>query len=138
VQRNKVKKIVNVVELWHAIDRTAILSEIAKRRPGAAVLLQVNFTGEDTKSGAEPDEVSRLVIEGQELGLNVRGLMAMGPTDTSIDPRPVFHRCRAAVDDLNLDVCSMGMSGDYESAVEEGSTMVRIGSAIFGSREMHL
>ncbi|NNC40252.1 MAG: YggS family pyridoxal phosphate-dependent enzyme [Acidimicrobiia bacterium] len=134
VQRNKVKKIVGVVHLWHSIDRVALLEQIASRQPGAAVLIQVNFTGEDTKSGAAPDEVAALVDAGLGLGLDVGGLMTMGFTDTSLDPRPVFARCRAAVDAHGLEICSMGMSGDFELAIAEGSTMVRVGSAIFGPR----
>ncbi|MFW2380813.1 MAG: YggS family pyridoxal phosphate-dependent enzyme [Acidimicrobiales bacterium] len=134
VQRNKVKKIAATVHLWHSVDREAVLAEIAKRRPGSSVLIQVNFTGEDTKSGIVPAEIARMVESGFSVGLDVRGLMTMGFTDTTRDPRPVFAECRASVDSLGLDVCSMGMSGDFEVAIAEGSTMVRIGSAIFGPR----
>ncbi len=135
VQRNKVKKIASLVTLWHSVDRPELLAEIAKRTDGvAAVLLQVNFTGEDTKSGVSPDQVDALVQAGHDVGVDVRGLMAMGPTDPSVDPRPTFAACRAAVDRLELAECSIGMSGDFELAIREGSTMVRIGSAIFGPR----
>ncbi len=134
VQRNKVKKIADVVNLWHAIDRVSILNEIGKRQPGSAVLIQVNFTGEDTKAGVEPGGIGELIEAGNEAGVDVRGLMTMGPTDTTKDPRPVFARCRAAVDAHGLTVCSMGMSGDFEIAIEEGATVVRVGSAIFGPR----
>ncbi len=134
VQRNKVKRIAAIVELWHSVDRISVLEEIAKRRPGASVLIQVNFTGEDTKSGVSPFEIGPLVESGVACGLDVQGLMTMGFTDTHLDPRPVFARCREAVDAHGLQVCSMGMSGDFELAIAEGSTMVRIGSAIFGPR----
>jgi pyridoxal phosphate enzyme (YggS family) len=134
VQRNKVKKIAAIVELWHSVDRISILEEIAKRQPGASVLIQVNFTGEDTKSGIAPSEIDSLVDFGVACGLDIQGLMTMGFTDTRLDPRPVFARCRAAVDTHRLQVCSMGMSGDFEMAISEGSNMVRIGSAIFGPR----
>ncbi len=134
VQRNKVKRIAGVVHLWHSVDRLSLVEEIAKRAPGSALLLQVNFTGEDTKSGADPGGVAALADAAASLNLQVKGLMAMGPTDTSIDPRPTFARCRAMVDELGLVECSTGMSGDFERAIEEGSTMVRIGSAIFGQR----
>ncbi len=134
VQRNKVKRIADVVHLWHSIDRDVLLNEIAKRQPGASVLIQVNFTGEDTKSGVGPGEIATLVAKGRDLGLDVQGLMTMGFTDLTLDPRPVFARCRAAVDAHGLHVCSMGMSGDFEVAIAEGSTMVRVGSAIFGPR----
>lgn len=135
VQRNKVRKIASVVTLWHSVDRPELLSEISKRTERTAgVLLQVNFTGEDTKSGISPDQLDSLLEHGQQLGLDVRGLMAMGPTDSRIDPRPTFAACRAAVDRLGLVECSIGMSADFELAIQEGSTMVRIGSAIFGPR----
>ena len=134
VQRNKVKRIASVVHLWHSVDRESLLTEISNRAPGSAVLLQVNFTGEDSKSGAEPAQLGALLDAAAGLDLDVQGLMTMGPTDTSIDPRPTFERCRAAVDHHGLRHCSMGMSGDFETAIAEGSTMVRIGSAIFGER----
>jgi uncharacterized pyridoxal phosphate-containing UPF0001 family protein len=60
--------------------------------------------------------------------------MTMGPTDPGLDPRPAFAACRALADRLDLPICSMGMSGDFEAAIGEGSTMVRIGTAIFGPR----
>lgn len=134
VQRNKVKKIAHVVHLWHAIDRIPVLNEIGKRQPGSAVLIQVNFTGEDTKSGVDPGGIPELIDAAAAAGVEVRGLMTMGHTDTTQDPRPVFAECRAAVDAHGLTVCSMGMSGDFEIAVEQGATMVRVGSAIFGPR----
>jgi pyridoxal phosphate enzyme (YggS family) len=134
VQRNKIKRIAAIVDLWHSVDRIAVLEEIAKRRPGASVLIQVNFTGEDTKSGVAPSEIGSLVDSGVACGLDVQGLMTMGFTDIGVDPRPVFARCRAAVDEHGLQVCSMGMSGDFELAIAEGSTVVRVGSAIFGPR----
>lgn len=135
VQRNKVRKIASIVTLWHSVDRPELLTEIAKRTDGTPnVLLQVNFTEEDSKSGSSPDQLDSLLDHAREVGVEVRGLMAMGPTDTSVDPRPTFAACRAAVDRLGLAECSIGMSGDFELAIQEGSTMVRIGSAIFGPR----
>jgi uncharacterized pyridoxal phosphate-containing UPF0001 family protein len=67
-------------------------------------------------------------------GLVVRGLMAVGPTDRTVDPRPSFGALRSLVDQLGLEVCSMGMSADLDSAIREGSTMVRVGTALFGPR----
>lgn len=134
VQRNKVKKMVDHVALWHTIDRSALVAELANRAPAAAVLVQVNTTGEDAKSGVAPGGVAALVAEARERGLEVRGLMTMGPTDASVDPRPAFALCRRLADEAGLADCSMGMSGDFEAAVEEGATIVRIGSGIFGPR----
>lgn len=134
VQRNKVKKMVEHVALWHTLDRSKLVVELAHRAPGAPVLVQVNTTGEDAKSGVAPRGVAALVGEARDHGLDVRGLMTMGPTDTSLDPRPAFALCRRLADDAGLAECSMGMSGDFEAAVEEGATIVRIGSGIFGPR----
>ncbi len=134
VQRNKVRRIATVVTLWHTIDRTTLIDELAKRAPGAELLLQVNLTGEASKSGCDTADLAMLVEHANRCGLGVRGLMTMGPTDTSIDPAPVFARCRELADQFGLEHCSMGMSGDFETAVVHGSTMVRVGTAIFGPR----
>lgn len=135
VQRNKVKKLVDVVSLWQTVDRVDLGTEIAKRAPGAAILVQVNTTGEDQKAGVAPGNVDRLVEDMQELGLNVRGLMTVGPTDRSADPRPAFALLRDLGSKNGLSELSMGMSGDIEAAISEGSTMIRVGTALFGPRD---
>ena len=135
VQRNKVKKIARYVSLWHTVDRADLAAEIGKRAPNAEVLLQVNTTGEASKSGCEPAEVSTLADVAKSHGLRVLGLMTMGPTDSAQDPRPAFVMCKELADDLGLKHCSMGMSGDFATALEEGATLVRVGTAIFGPRE---
>jgi PLP dependent protein len=134
LQRNKVRKVVDVVSTWQSVDRHELGEEIARRRLGATVLVQVNTTGEPAKGGCRPDEAAGLVADLAERGLDVRGLMAVGPTDPGIDPRPAFAALRSLVDRLGLEVCSMGMSGDLEAAVAEGSTMIRVGTALFGPR----
>ncbi len=133
LQRNKVRRIAGSVALWQSVDRVELLDEIAKRSPGAEVLIQVNTTGEPQKSGCDPTLVDSLVDHGNDVGLVVKGLMTVGPTP-GVDPRPAFASLRSDVDRLGLSVCSMGMSGDLEAAVAEGSTMVRIGTALFGAR----
>lgn len=135
LQRNKVKQVAERVSLWQSVDRLALGHEIAKRRPGASVLVQVNTTGEPAKSGCDPAEVASLVEAFSAGGLDVQGLMAVGPSDRTVDPRPAFAALRSLVDQLGLEVCSMGMSGDLEAAVTEGTTMVRVGTALFGSRD---
>lgn len=135
VQRGKVKRIAPLVALWQSVDRPELGTEIARRRPGAPVLVQVNATGEGTKSGCTPAEAPALVATLVDLGLQVRGLMAIGPTDPGVDARPAFAALRSLVDRLGLEVCSMGMSGDLEAAVAEGTTMVRVGTALFGARD---
>jgi len=132
LQRNKVRAVAPFVALWQSIDRTDLAAEVARRAPGASVLVQVNVTGEPQKGGCAPDDVRELVDACEAHGCRVRGLMTVPPAHG--DPRPVFARLRRMTDDLGLEGCSMGMSGDYEAAIAEGATMVRVGSAIFGPR----
>ena len=135
LQTNKVRQLVNIVSLWCTIDRHSILTEVAKRDPGARVLIQVNATGEPQKGGCDPSEVAALVDQAGEAGLVVEGLMTLGPTgQPPTAARRPFEIVRALVDEHALNICSMGMSGDIEIAVECGSTQVRLGSALFGPR----
>ena len=137
LQSNKIKQLVGIVDVWQSIDRLALLTEIAKRtsRSGTQVLLQVNVTGEGDKGGCTPAQVGELSRAARDLGLEVLGLMAVGPTNEDpIVTRSAFRMLRTLVDEHGLQQCSMGMTGDLEIAVEEGSTMVRVGSALFGNR----
>lgn len=137
LQRNKVKKLAGHVWLWQTIDRAVLVDEVAKRDPGARILVQVNTTDEAQKSGCHPSEAAALVERGRELGLDVLGLMTIGPTGaagTAGDPRPAFELLRDLAEACEVKELSMGMSADYELAVAEGATMVRIGSAVFGPR----
>ena len=135
LQSNKVRQLVDLVDRWCTIDRSSIANEIAKRAPGAEVLLQVNATGEENKGGCRPDDVVALQRRCTELGLVVAGLLTIGPTGLSAeDAAPGFRLVRSLVDDLGLAVCSMGMTADLDVAVACGSTNVRIGSLLFGAR----
>jgi pyridoxal phosphate enzyme (YggS family) len=135
LQSNKVSQIAHLVTRWSSIDRSSILAEVAKRAPAAHILLQVNATGEDGKGGCRPGDVAALLDMAGDAGLVVDGLMTVGPTgQPAAAARPAFELVRSLVDDHGLSVCSMGMSGDLEVAVESGSTEVRVGSALFGPR----
>jgi pyridoxal phosphate enzyme (YggS family) len=137
LQSNKIKQLAGIVDVWQSVDRLALLTEIAKRSPrsGAEVLIQVNATGEDGKGGCAPAEVGELVHSALDLGLSVIGLMTVGPTQQDpVMTRLAFRLLRTLVDEHELRHCSMGMTGDLEIAIEEGSTMVRVGSALFGNR----
>jgi len=134
VQRNQVRKIADFVSLWQAVDRVAAAQEIARRAPGAAVLVQVNISGEPQKHGAAEREIPALVDDLGRLGLDVRGLMAIGPTGPPETARPGFKSLVALADRLALPVRSMGMTDDLEVAVQEGTTMLRIGRGLFGPR----
>jgi pyridoxal phosphate enzyme (YggS family) len=132
LQRNKVRLVAPVVALWESVDREEIAAEIGRRAPGAGVLVQVNVTGEPQKGGCAPNAVRALVDACATYGCRVDGLMTV--PEAAGDPRPAFARLRTMADDLGLRECSMGMSGDFEVAIAEGATMVRVGSAIFGPR----
>lgn len=135
LQRNKVRQLVDIVDVWCSLDRWSAIDEVAKRAPGARVMIQVDTTGDPGKGGCDVGETAALVDRATERGLIVRGLMTVGPTGGDSEAaRPGFRRVRALVDELGLDECSMGMSGDLVVAVEEGSTEVRVGTALFGPR----
>lgn len=151
VQRNKVKYMAPFVSLVEGVDSLRLLKEIDKR--GAQhnrvidCLLQVHIARESTKFGFDEDELRDLLREGSpwELGhVRIRGLMGMATfTDDMDRVRAEFRGLKALYDALRaekegMDILSMGMSGDYRVAVEEGSTMVRIGSSIFGPRSCQL
>jgi pyridoxal phosphate enzyme (YggS family) len=135
LQRNKVRQLVGIVDVWCSLDRASVIDEVAKRAPRSRVLIQVDTTGDPGKGGCDVGETAALVDRAIEHGLDVRGLMTVGPTEGDSEAaRPGFRRVRALVDQLGLAECSMGMSGDLFVAVEEGSTEVRVGTALFGSR----
>lgn len=135
LQSNKVRQLAGLVDRWCTIDRASLAKEIAKRDPGATVLIQVNVTGEDQKGGCSPDDLADLLGTCRDLGLDTIGLLGIGPTRGSADAaRPAFTTARRLVDEYGLDVCSMGMSADLEVAVECGASSIRIGSALFGPR----
>ena len=134
LQRNKVRHLAPLVATWESVDRAELLDEIARRAPGAAVLVQANLSGEPQKGGAPLDDVPALVERGGELGLEVRGLMGVGPAGDRQGSREGFRALVALADRLGLPERSIGMSGDLEIAVEEGATLVRVGRDLFGPR----
>ena len=134
LQRNKIRKIAPLVHTWQSVDRPELASEIARRAPGAAVLVQVDIAGKEGRGGCPPSETTRLVGQCRDAGLEVVGLMAVGPPGPPELARPGFRQLAAQAADLGLPELSMGMSADLEVAVEEGATMVRVGTALFGSR----
>ena len=121
-----------LVDLWHSVDRIELGEAIAGRAPGAAVLAEVNVAGDPAKAGVDTADAARLVDGLRSAGLSVGGLMTIPAIGQ--DPRPAFARLAALADRLGLAELSMGMSDDFEIAVEEGATIVRVGRAIFGPR----
>lgn len=134
LQRNKIRKIADLVHLWQSVDRIELATEIARRVPGARVLVQVDIAGVGGRGGCPPDETAQLVAGCRQAGLDVAGLMAVGAPGPPEQARPGFRLLAAQAADLGLAELSMGMSADIEVAVEEGATMVRVGTALFGPR----
>ncbi|MDO9308932.1 MAG: YggS family pyridoxal phosphate-dependent enzyme [Deltaproteobacteria bacterium] len=148
LQSNKVKYIAGRVALIHSVDRLSLAEEISRQwgrlELVCPVLIQVNISGESTKSGTTGEEALQLVRECALLpNIRVRGLMTMPPFfDDPEAARPFFaglRRLSAVIDEagiagVEMRELSMGMSGDFEAAIQEGATLVRVGTAIFGER----
>jgi PLP dependent protein len=138
LQTNKVRQVAGLVDVYETVDRARLANEIGRRDPGARVLVQVDTTGEPGKGGCLLADVDALVEVVHAAGLDLRGLMTVGPTEGGPEAaRAGFRSVRAAVDRLGLTVCSMGMTDDLEVAVQEGSTQIRVGTALFGVRPVH-
>ena len=132
LQRNKVKALAPWVACWQSVDREALGDSIARHAPGSRVLVEVNLAGEPQKAGCRPEALAGLIDSLVGQGLVVDGLMTVPPHGD--DPRPWFVRLRGLADERGLANLSMGMTDDFEVAVEEGATMVRVGRALFGPR----
>ncbi len=132
LQRNKVRMLAPRVSLWHSIDREELCEPLARHAPGARVLVEVNVSGEAQKGGCAPAATAALVDRLAGSGLAVEGLMTVPAL--ADDPRPAFAALRELAARLGLPRLSMGMTGDFEAAIAEGATIVRIGSAVFGPR----
>lgn len=149
LQTNKVKYIVDKVYLIHSVDSLKLAQEISrqaeKKNIVVSVLIEVNVAGEETKFGIAPEEAETIIRDMAALpGILIRGLMTIAPyTDNPEDNRQYFTRLKQLsvdiaeknIDNVNMDVLSMGMTGDYAVAIEEGAAFVRIGTGIFGERE---
>lgn len=139
LQTNKVRALAGIVDVVESVDRASLIDELARRLPSVTVLVQVNATNEDGKGGCRPSETESLVEHARHAGLHVDGLMTVGPTEGGPEAaRRPFAEVRALCDRLSLPTCSMGMSDDYEIAVAEGSTRVRVGSVLFGARPLRV
>ena len=151
LQSNKVKYLVNLVTTIHSVDRLSLAEEISRQWGKAGkvcdILLEVNLAGEATKGGTPPDDLLALTREVARLPhLRIRGLMTMPPFfDDPEAARPWFRELRrlagvitaAGIPGVEMRELSMGMSGDFEAAIEEGATLVRVGTALFGERQYH-
>ena len=133
LQRNKVRNLAPWVSLWQSVDREPLGAEIARHAPDAHVLVEVNLDREPTKAGCAPDEVPALVDTLVGLGLAVEGLMAVPPATS--EARPWFQALAELGARVGVRDLSMGMTHDFEVAIEEGATIVRVGRALFGPRQ---
>ena len=147
LQKNKAKFVAPVFSSVQTVDSAKLAAALGKKAIEAGrelpILLQVNISGEESKSGADPDSARRLLEEMASVeGVRIRGLMTMPPFLEPEQVRPYFVALRKLRDQLaksapsgvSLDELSMGMSGDFEVAIEEGATIVRVGTSIFGER----
>ena len=152
LQRNKVKYIIDKVYLIHSVDSLRLAEEISKEavKHGvtANILIEVNVAGEESKFGVSPEDTPGLIEEISRLpAIQVRGLMTIAPfVEKAEDNRIIFNALlklyvdisRKNIDNVHMDFLSMGMTGDYEVAVEEGATFVRVGTGIFGERSYRI
>jgi PLP dependent protein len=135
LQRNKLARLAPHVYLWHGLDTTVGADALAKRRPRAAVLVEVKLAGNGHRHGVATEEAPALVSYATDVGLDVRGLMAVAPPRaTHEEVKAGFGRVGELARSLGLRQLSMGMSADFELAVAEGATIVRLGRALFGRR----
>lgn len=146
LQTNKVNKALELFDVIHSVDSLKIASKIANHgAEGKELLLEVNTSGEKTKFGVEPDSVLDILSEISETTrLNISGLMTIGPhTDNEDEIRAAFKLLKqlydkasnSEIEGIQMRSLSMGMTNDFEIAIEEGATMVRIGRALFGERQ---
>ena len=149
LQRNKVKYIVDKVALIHSVDSLKLAEEISReavrKQVEVSILIEVNIAGEDTKFGVTANDTEKLVREAALLpGISIKGLMTIAPlTMNPEDNRQYFAKLKQLsvdinqknIDNVNMNVLSMGMTGDYMIAIEEGASYVRVGTGIFGDRQ---
>jgi len=149
LQRNKVKYIVDKVALIHSVDSLKLAEEISKeslkKNVCVSILIEVNVSGEDSKFGISPEETEELIRSVALLpGIKIEGLMTIAPyVENAEENRQYFAKLKQLsvdinsknIDNVNMNVLSMGMTGDYLVAIEEGSTYVRVGTGIFGERQ---
>ena len=148
LQRNKVKQVIDKAALIHSVDSYRLAQEISvqaqKKNICMPILVEVNIAQEESKFGISADDTIQLVKEIAALpNLEIRGLMTIAPFVTDPEENRTYFRQikqlsvdikNKNIDNVSMDVLSMGMTGDYEVAIEEGATMVRVGTGIFGAR----
>jgi uncharacterized pyridoxal phosphate-containing UPF0001 family protein len=133
LQSNKIRRIVAAADIVSGVSRTKELDKIASCADSCLVDIQVDYTNAEGRNGADPDMVAELLAHAYRVGVKVRGLMTVAPVDPALAAQ-AFGHLRSLADRYSLPECSMGMTGDLEAACLAGSTELRIGTALFGSR----
>ena len=136
LQSNKIRKISHLVDVWHSVTSLKLAREIHKRNDQAQILLQVSLMGPSNSKGFEVEQLPQLISELRDMNIDISGLMTMGVPGDMVATRVVFKKLRKLADTFELPECSMGMSDDFEIALESGASMIRVGSAIFGNRRL--
>ncbi|QQR89224.1 MAG: YggS family pyridoxal phosphate-dependent enzyme [Myxococcales bacterium] len=139
LQRNKTKQALACSSVVQSVDSLGLLQRLAGQHEAATpldIFIQVNLAGESQKSGCDPNELEALVDEAKKhKSIRLLGLMMVPPFGEAEKNRLLFRQLRRLADHYGLEDCSMGMSDDFEVAIEEGATLVRIGTALFGPRQ---
>lgn len=134
LQTNKVRAIASRVALWQSLDRRSVIEEVGRRASGARGLIQVNLSGEAGRHGCSPTEVENLLGVAAAAGVEITGLMGVASATGAAQVHSEFSSLVRLADQLGLAERCIGMSGDFRIAVQCGSTMIRIGSRLFGAR----
>lgn len=134
VQTNKVRKVANIVGVWQTVDRRSLVEELAKRCPGCSVMIQLKLTQNESQGGCDIAHAGELVSVAISRGLEVTGAMGIGPQGEIDSIRAAYRKLVSFADEHGLEHRSIGMTNDLEVAIESGSTMIRIGTALFGDR----
>ena len=146
VQRNKTKHLAEKFDWVHGVDRLIIAERLSSQRMDSRkplnICIQVNIDGQDSKDGCQPNEVAELVKQISQLpNIRLRGLMVIPAPENSVafaDAKTLFEQVKSLhARPQDWDTLSMGMSGDLDAAIAAGSTMVRVGTALFGARDYH-
>ena len=134
IQRNKVRKVIDDVALWHSVARPEILTELGKRRPGARALLQLSVADDPTKDGITAAEIPSMLEVAEAADVRVEGFMTIGVQGDAAASAAAFHEVDRLAEAHGVPERSMGMSNDWRDAAAAGATLLRLGSVLFGPR----
>ena len=137
IQRNKVKKLSETVDLWHSVDREELIVEISKYKKEPKILIQVDMNDRSRQGGCSPEKVPGLIEFAADKDVNVEGLMTIGVDQDIEATKKVFAEMTKLSKKMGLKEISMGMSNDFEIAIDYGATILRVGRSIFGERVKH-